>query len=224
MTSGAAGVLFYNNTILSETAAGSSANAHWRNNLILGESSAPPIFSVTTSTAYSSSDYNGFRPNPGAAYAFQWSAPQQQRFQTLSQYAQATGGRAQRARRYDIFVKVSKLDAQDRASVQKLPRRKTFRLKPNSPSIMSLLPGSPTALRAPRQTSVVSRQPLPHYGPRPQRRSGFSRTVGGVRLGIWRTGDQVIWRSEACTRDLGQSLGDAQTDGLFRETSSPAPA
>lgn len=75
MTSGAAGVLFYNNTILTETAAGSSANAHWRNNLFLGENSAPSIFSVTTYTNYSSSDYNGFRPNPGATVSFQWNSP-----------------------------------------------------------------------------------------------------------------------------------------------------
>jgi hypothetical protein len=75
MTSGAAGVLFYNNTILTETAAGSSANAHWRNNLILGENSAPAIFSVNTYTNYSSSDYNGFRVNPGADVAFQWTSP-----------------------------------------------------------------------------------------------------------------------------------------------------
>jgi len=75
MTSGAAGVLFYNNTILTETAAGSSANAHWRNNLILGENSAPAIFSVTTYTNYTSSDYNGFRVNPGADVSFQWTSP-----------------------------------------------------------------------------------------------------------------------------------------------------
>jgi hypothetical protein len=48
---------------------------HWRNNLFLGENSAPAIFSVATNTSYSSSDYNGFRPNPGAATAFQWSSP-----------------------------------------------------------------------------------------------------------------------------------------------------
>ncbi len=75
MTSGAAGVLFYNNTILTETAAGSSANAHWRNNLFLGENTAPAIFSVTTNTNYSSSDYNGFRPNPNANVSFQWNSP-----------------------------------------------------------------------------------------------------------------------------------------------------
>ena len=59
----------------SETSIGTGANRHWRNNLILGQSTAPAIFSVTTSTAYSSSDYNGFRPNPGAAYSFQWQCP-----------------------------------------------------------------------------------------------------------------------------------------------------
>ncbi|MEQ1908142.1 MAG: hypothetical protein ABMA15_04930 [Vicinamibacterales bacterium] len=75
MTSGAAGVLFYNNTILTETSAGSSANAHWRNNLMLGENAATAIFSVSTNTNYSSSDYNGFRPNAGAATSFQWNSP-----------------------------------------------------------------------------------------------------------------------------------------------------
>ena len=67
MTTGSAGVLFYNNTVLTETAAGSGGNVHWRNNLILGENSAPAIFSANTTTNYSSSDYNGFRPNPGAS-------------------------------------------------------------------------------------------------------------------------------------------------------------
>src|SRR6476620_6952324 len=75
MTNGAAGVLVYNNSILTETAAGSSANSHWRNNLMLGENTAPAIFGVTTNTNYSSSDYNGFRPNPGANIAFQWNSP-----------------------------------------------------------------------------------------------------------------------------------------------------
>jgi hypothetical protein len=75
MTNGAAGVLFYNNTILTETSAGSSANTHWRNNLMLGENSAPAIFSVNTNTNYSSSDYNGFRPNSGAEFSFQWNSP-----------------------------------------------------------------------------------------------------------------------------------------------------
>jgi hypothetical protein len=72
-TAGSPGVIFYHNTVTSETSVPSGANTHWLNNLMLGQSTAPAIFSVTTSTAYTSSDYNGFRPNPGAAYSFQWS-------------------------------------------------------------------------------------------------------------------------------------------------------
>ena len=34
---------------------------------MLGQSTVPAIFSVNTSASYSSSDYNGFRVNPGAA-------------------------------------------------------------------------------------------------------------------------------------------------------------
>ncbi|MGB4248299.1 MAG: hypothetical protein WBJ75_11320, partial [Pseudohongiellaceae bacterium] len=37
MTSGAPGVLYYNNTIFTESVTGSSANLHWRNNVILGQ-------------------------------------------------------------------------------------------------------------------------------------------------------------------------------------------
>jgi hypothetical protein len=51
LTGGSAGVIFYNNTILSETS-GTPQNAHWRNNLIMGQNSGPTIFSVTTNTKY----------------------------------------------------------------------------------------------------------------------------------------------------------------------------
>ena len=76
ITAGSPGVIFYHNTITSETSVPSGANTHWRNNLMLGQSTAPAIFSVTTLTPYSSSDYNGFRPNPDAAYSFQWNVVQ----------------------------------------------------------------------------------------------------------------------------------------------------
>lgn len=75
LTGGSAGVIFYNNTILSETAANSTSNVHWRNNLILGENSAPAIFTVNTLTNYTSSDYNGFQPNQNAPFSFSWSSP-----------------------------------------------------------------------------------------------------------------------------------------------------
>jgi hypothetical protein len=75
LTGGSAGAIFYNNTVLSETQASGASNVHWANNLFLGENSAPAIFTVNTYTNYSSSDYNGFRPNAGAAYSFAWNSP-----------------------------------------------------------------------------------------------------------------------------------------------------
>jgi hypothetical protein len=164
MTNGAAGVLFYNNTILTETSAGSSANVHWRNNLMLGENSTPAIFSVNTNTNYSSSDYNGFRPNPGAAFSFQWISPPSNiqadysgllasrggraqavyptlevpRFATLQEYSRATHQDQHSViLDYDIFVNVPRLDAQDLKRVQRLYKAEDFdfRLKPGSAAV-----------------------------------------------------------------------------------------
>jgi hypothetical protein len=163
LTGGSAGVLFYNNTILSETTAAGASNIHWRNNLLLGENSAPAIFSVNTFTNYTSSDYNGFRPNPGAKISFAWNSPRdgvpadfggmnapqgtpggaaagltQRQFATLAEYSQATGqDRHSVLVDYDSFVNVPRLDAQDRRSVQTVykPEGLDFRLKPGSAPI-----------------------------------------------------------------------------------------
>ena len=91
LTGGSAGVLLYNNTILSETSANGTSNTHWRNNLFLGQNSAPAIFSVNTYTNYTSSDHNGFRPNPGVASSFHWNSPP---FTVAADFAPlAAGGR-----------------------------------------------------------------------------------------------------------------------------------
>lgn len=187
LTTGSAGVLFYNNTILSETAAQSAANVHWRNNLILGENSAPAIFNISTNTAYSSSDYNGFRPNPGAAVAFQWNAPapprlvgdgtreslQLRAFPTLAAYAAATGqDQHSLLVDYDVFEKVPKLDAKDQRTVQRLYDDKSldFRLRPQSAAIDRgvVLPGITDGFtgRAPDLGALEQGQPSPTYGPR----------------------------------------------------------
>jgi hypothetical protein len=162
MTNGDAGVLFYNNTILTETSAGSSANVHWRNNLMLGENSAPAIFSVNTNTNYSSSDYNGFRPNPGARVSYQWNSPaegvtadytgllrgggrgapnsalQARPFSTLAEYSRATHQDQHSVELdYDVFVNVTKLDGKDLKTVQRLYKAEDFdfRLKPGSVAV-----------------------------------------------------------------------------------------
>jgi hypothetical protein len=149
LTTGSAGVLFYNNTILTETTAASAGNVHWRNNLMLGENSAPAILNVNTTTNYSSSDYNGFRPNPDARISFQWNSPPLQTTADYSGLRQARGGRGagpvslpglearsfasledyskatQQDRHsltldYDIFINVPRLDAKDQTNVQRL--------------------------------------------------------------------------------------------------------
>jgi hypothetical protein len=208
LTGGSAGVIFYNNTILSETAAQGTSNVHWRNNLFLGENSAPAIFSVNTYTNYSSSDYNGFRPNPGAATAFQWNSPawdlasdftlvtanpqgagaaagagnnaapaarrlESRAFATLADYSAATKQDQHSVLvDYDIFANVPRLDAQDRAKVQKVYKAEDydFSLRSGSapvdrgialPTVTDGFTGS-----APDLGALERGKPAPHYGPR----------------------------------------------------------
>ena len=155
LTNGAAGVhLLQQHDPVGDAGQGLS-NTHWRNNLMLGENSAPAILAVTTFTSYTSSDYNGFRPNPGVESSFQWTAPargavadypgpdhnptlETRQFATLAEYSQATGqDKNSILVDYDIFVNVPRLDAQQTATVQKLYRAEDFdfRLKPGAAAV-----------------------------------------------------------------------------------------
>jgi len=187
MTAGSPGVLFYHNTVTTETAAGSSANSHWRNNLMLGQDTAPAIFSVNTN-ATSTSDYNGFRPNPGAKVSFRWNtAPAAPAgaaaeggpgaagagFPSLEEYVKATGqDRDSIVLDYDVFVNVKPLD-RDPKTVQRLYDFKDFdfRLKPGSAAIDRgiALPNINDGFtgKAPDLGAFELGQPLPVYGPRP---------------------------------------------------------
>jgi hypothetical protein len=191
LTNGSAGVMFYNNTILSETAAQAASNVHWRNNLFLGENTTPAIFTISTFTNYSSSDYNGFRTNPGADFSFQWNSPpatvvadftgpghqaalQTRRFAKLSDYSQATHQDEHSiAVDYDIFMNVPKLDRNDLKNVQKVYKAEDFdfRLKPNSAAVDRgvVLPNVNEGFtgRAPDLGALESGKPVPHFGPRP---------------------------------------------------------
>jgi len=180
MTAGSPGVIFYHNTVTTETSAASSANSHWRNNLMLGQGTAPAIFSVNTATAYSSSDYNGFRLNPGAKASFQWNvgpppaagAPGPPGYATLDDYAKATGQDQHSVLvDYDVFVHVTKLD-RDPKTVQRLYDFKDFdfRLNPGSAAIDRgiVIPNinDGFAGKAPDLGALEAGQPLPTYGPR----------------------------------------------------------
>ena len=62
LTANSAGVLVYNNTLLTEAhQMGPASNLHFRNNLILGQGAWPEVFSWKRSRRGPRSDYNGFR-------------------------------------------------------------------------------------------------------------------------------------------------------------------
>ena len=71
-----AGIFYLNNTYVGEFRMLTPAsNLHLRNNLLLGQGTNPRVLAIDTFTNYSSSDYNGFRVNPGAAESFAWNSP-----------------------------------------------------------------------------------------------------------------------------------------------------
>jgi hypothetical protein len=180
-----AGVLVYHNTFFGQgTLFGPVSNVHFRNNLILGDGWANAVFNLRTYTNYSTSDYNGFRPNPGVANAFEWVSPDfakaadysgdlvMRRFASLADYRRATG-REQHSVQvdYDVFEKVTMPDKSD---AQRLydPKDFDFRLKPGSIAIDKgeVLPNVTDGMsgRAPDLGALELGRPAPHYGPRPE--------------------------------------------------------
>lgn len=189
MSSGSPGVIYYNNTIFTESVTGTSANLHWRNNVILGQNAQPAIFNVTTNTGYSTSDYNGFRPNPGVEASFHWNSPAQteavgdgtrdslvlRQFATLQEYADATGqDRNSVLVDYDDFVNVPQLDAKDLATVQRVHDARTldFNLKEGSVAVDAgiAIPNITDGFNgdAPDLGALEFGKPMPVYGPRTQ--------------------------------------------------------
>jgi hypothetical protein len=163
-SNGAPGMVYLNNTILSETAIRTTSNSHWLNNLMLGENTAPAIFAVNTYTNYTSSDYNGFRVNPGAEASFEWSSPpwgvaqdfrdllaakdgvqtppdkyvMTRRYATLAAYSAETHQDTHSVLLdYDVFQHVPMLNAKDTATVARLYKAEDldFRLKPGSAAV-----------------------------------------------------------------------------------------
>ena len=78
---------------------------------------------MDTFTNYSTSDYNGFRPNEDAEFSFQWNSPpfairadyegkrESRTFKTLQAFSDATGqDRHSMLVDYDVFQKVSAPD------------------------------------------------------------------------------------------------------------------
>ena len=179
-----AGVVFYHNTLIGEAHdMGPASNLHFRNNLILGQGAYPEIFTVDTFTNWSTSDYNGFRPNPGAATAFVWNSPAdgaapdyksdrvKRSYPTLAAYAKATGqDRHSRLVDYTDFLRVTAPDPADPTRFYS-PQEFDFSLKPRSRAVDAgeVLPNVNDGFtgRAPDLGAFERGRPMPVYGPRP---------------------------------------------------------
>ena len=180
---GGAGILVYQNTFFGQgTLLGPVSNVHFRNNLFLGDGWADPVFNPKTYTNYSTSDYNGFRPNPGVADAFEWTSPDFKRtadhagdlvarkFKSLKTYQRATG-----QEKHSIVVDYGtfeKAAMPDKSDPQRLydPKDFDFRLKPNSAAIDKgeILPNITDGYtgKAPDLGAYEYNQSVLHYGPR----------------------------------------------------------
>ena len=178
-----AGVLVYQNTFFGQSALfGPAANVHFRNNLTIGDGWAGPVFAFTTSTSYSTADYDGYRPNPGAATAFGWTSPAdglradykgplvKRTYASLEELRKGTG-QEQHGVLVDVDVFVH-APLPDRSDPQRLyrPADFDFGLKPGSAAIDRGVE-LPTindgyAGKAPDLGAYELGAPPPHYGPR----------------------------------------------------------
>lgn len=179
-----AGMLIYHNTMINEqTAAGPYSNAHWRNNLFMGRGTPNRgVMIWGNATENYSSDYNGFRPNPGVKKQYGWLAPKSgettyepaeadwRNFATLAELREATGQETHGVELdFDIFEKLAPPDLAKRHHVYHAMDL-NFRLRAGSKAVDGGTP-LPTINDgftggAPDLGALERDQPEPHYGPR----------------------------------------------------------
>jgi hypothetical protein len=175
------GILMYQNTFIGAgRMMGPASNVHFRNNLFVGDNWKEAVFNFSTFTNYSSSDYNGFRPNPGVADNFGWNSPDfavaadfaktvKRPFASLRDYSKASGQDKHSVLvDYNAFVKVSPPDPANPQHLVK-PEDYDFTLARRSAAIDKgvVLPNINDGFsgRAPDLGAFEYGQPLPHYGP-----------------------------------------------------------
>ena len=137
---------------------------------------------METATNYSSSDYNGFRPNPGADVSFIWKSPPfekaadfagervDRRFKSLLEYSEATGQDSHSVLLdYDIFEDVAALTTENPGRLY-YAEASDFRLRADSEAIDAgmILPNVNDGYRGrlPDLGAYEFGEAIPHYGPR----------------------------------------------------------
>ena len=180
-----AGLIVYHNTFISENRNTQTfSNAQFRNNLFLGtDAPGRAISAFPNATAYSTYDYDGFRPNLGTPDQYIWIAPpdgqsrnydvgmrEARRFRTISEMATATGQESHGVELdYDIFENVRPPDPKTPHAVYRAADF-DFRLKAGSKAVdagvrLANVNDDFTG-KAPDLGAYESGRPVPVYGPR----------------------------------------------------------
>lgn len=179
-----AGLFVYHNTIIGEQVMQDpSSNMHFRNNLFLGrDTPGRGIMTWANATDAFSSDYNGFRPNQGAAEQFRWLGPKTgqrlyepapadwKTFATLAEFRAATRQETHGIEvDFDIFERLAPPDAANRHAVYHAVDL-DFRLKPSAGAVDAGI-AIPTVNdgftgRAPDLGALEVGKPAPTHGPR----------------------------------------------------------
>jgi len=179
-----AGLIYYHNTLIGEqTAAAPYSNAHFRNNLFLGqEVPGRGVMTWANATGSFSTDYNGFRPNRSGGPQYRWLAPlpgmtayepvaaDWKSFSTLAEFRTATGQEAHGVELdFDIFEQLAPSDPARRHHVYHAVDL-NFRLRPGSKAVDAgqVLPTINDGFsgRAPDLGAIELGQKEPHYGAR----------------------------------------------------------
>ena len=166
-----AGIFWWHNTLIGEQSGGAASNGHFRNNLFIGRNAKQGVMRWVNVTDAYSSDYNGYRPNPGATEQYRWEAPgRSASFPTLAAMSAATGQERHGVELdADIFEKMILPDPATRHKVYHAMDL-SFRLKPRGKAVDAgdRIPtvNDGFAGGAPDLGALEVGQPEPHYGPR----------------------------------------------------------
>lgn len=166
-----AGLFMWHNTLIGEQTGGAAYNAHFRNNLFIGRGANQGVMRWVNANTVYSSDYNGYRPNPGATEQYRWQTPSgTASFATLAALSAATG-QERHGVELDIgtFEKMTLPDPAKRHQVYHAMDL-NFRLKQGGKAV-DAAERIPTVNdgfsgKAPDLGALELGQPEPHYGPR----------------------------------------------------------
>ncbi len=178
------GLFVYHNTIIGEHLMGDpSSNMHFRNNLYMGRGTADRgVLRMGNATAENTTDYNGYRLNPGVKDQFVYFAPKKgervyeparadwRSFATLAEFSKGTGQESHGVEvDFDIFEKLTPPDPAQRYAVYHAMDL-NFKLKAASKAVDAGV-AIPTVNdefngRGPDLGALEVGKAEPHYGPR----------------------------------------------------------